>query len=120
MLDSLNAVRAYCVPSVVSHSLRLYGLWPTRLLCPWGCPGKNTGVSYHSLLQEIFLTQGLNMHFLSPPLTGEFFTTSATWETLSVSSVVPLCPTLCNPIYCSTPGLPVLHQLLEFTQTHVH
>ena len=31
-----------------------------------------------------------------------------------------LCPTLCNPMDCSTPGLPVLHHLLEFAQTHVH
>ena len=30
------------------------------------------------------------------------------------------CLTLCDPIVCSTPGLPVHHQLLEFTQTHVH
>ena len=38
----------------------------------------------------------------------------------SVSSVSQSCPTLCNPMDCSTPGLPVHHQLLEFTQTHVH
>ena len=36
------------------------------------------------------------------------------------SSVVQSCPTLCDPMNCSTPGLPVHHQLLEFTQTHVH
>ena len=36
------------------------------------------------------------------------------------SSVAQLCPTLCNPMNCSTPGLPVHHGLLEFTQTHVH
>ena len=36
------------------------------------------------------------------------------------SSVAQSCPTLCNPMNCSTPGLPVHHQLLEFTQTHVH
>ena len=30
------------------------------------------------------------------------------------------CPTLCEPMNCSTPGLPVHHQLPEFTQTHVH
>ena len=36
------------------------------------------------------------------------------------SSVAQLCPTLCNPTDCSTPGLPVHHQSLEFTQTHVH
>ena len=36
------------------------------------------------------------------------------------SSVTQLCPTLCDPMDCSTPGLPVHHQLPEFTQTHVH
>ena len=36
------------------------------------------------------------------------------------SSVSQLCPTLCDPMDCSTPGLPVHHQLPEFTQTHVH
>ena len=36
------------------------------------------------------------------------------------SSVAQSCPTLCNPMNCSTPGFPVHHQLLEFTQTHVH
>ena len=36
------------------------------------------------------------------------------------SSVSQLCLTLCDPMDCSTPGLPVLHQLPEFTQTHVH
>ena len=38
----------------------------------------------------------------------------------TVSSVTQSCLTLCNPMDCSTPGLPVLHQFLEFTQTHVH
>jgi len=36
------------------------------------------------------------------------------------SSVVRSCPTLCDPMNRSTPGLPVHHQLPEFTQTHVH
>ena len=36
------------------------------------------------------------------------------------SSVAQSCPTLCNPMNHSTPGLPVHHQLPEFTQTHVH
>ena len=35
-------------------------------------------------------------------------------------SVTKLCPTLFDPIDCSTPGFPVLHYLLEFAQTHVH
>ena len=36
------------------------------------------------------------------------------------SSVTQSCPTLCDSMNCSTPGLPVNHQLPEFTQTHVH
>ena len=36
------------------------------------------------------------------------------------SSVTQSCPTLCDPMNCSMPGLPVHHQLPEFTQTHVH
>ena len=36
------------------------------------------------------------------------------------SSVAQLCPTLCDPMNYSTPGLPVHHQLPEFIQTHVH
>ena len=36
------------------------------------------------------------------------------------SSVAQLCPTLCDPMNCSAPGLLVHHQLPEFTQTHIH
>ena len=39
---------------------------------------------------------------------------------MSVSSAAQLCPTLCNPINCSTPCLPIHHQLPEFTQTHIY
>ena len=39
---------------------------------------------------------------------------------LQFSLVTQSCLTLCNPMACSTPGLPVHHQLPEFTQTHVH
>ena len=44
------------------------------------------------------------------------------WFLLSVqfSSVTQSCPTLCDPMDCSTPGFPVHHQLLELAQTHVH
>ena len=41
-------------------------------------------------------------------------------DSVHFSSVTQSCPTLCNPIDCSMPGLPVHHQLPEFTQTHVH
>ena len=41
-------------------------------------------------------------------------------NSVQFSSVIQLCPTLWDPMDCSTPGLPVHHQILEFTQTHVH
>ena len=41
-------------------------------------------------------------------------------SSVQFSSVAQSCPTLCDPMNRSTPGLPVHHQLLEFTQTHVH
>ena len=46
--------------SVMSDSLQLHGREPTRLLCPWDFPGKNTGLGCHFLLQGIFPIQGLN------------------------------------------------------------
>ena len=54
---------------------------------------------------------------------SQFFTIWRIREALSFSqfsSVTQSCPTLCNPMDCSTPCLPVHHQLPEFTQTHVH
>ena len=41
-------------------------------------------------------------------------------ESVQFSSVAQSCPTLCDPMDCSTPGFPVHHQLPELTQTHVH
>ena len=41
-------------------------------------------------------------------------------HSVQFSSVAQSCPTLCDPMNCSTQGLPVHHQLPEFTQTHVH
>ena len=42
------------------------------------------------------------------------------WAWVQFISVSQLCPTLCDPMNRSTPGLPVHHQLPEFTQIHVH
>ena len=41
-------------------------------------------------------------------------------QKVQFSSVAQSCPTLCDPMDCSMPGLPVHHQLLEFAQIHVH
>ena len=49
----------------------------------------------------------------------QFFVLNCVY-TIQFSSVAQSCLTLCNPMNCSTPGLPVHHQLPEFTETHVH
>ena len=59
-------------------------------------------------------------------LAGRFFTLWATREgmypthSVQFTSVAQSCLTFCHPMECSTPGLPVQHQLPEFTQTHVY
>ena len=50
----LSRVRLFCDPLDC----------PARLLCPWGFPGRNTGMGCHFLLQGIFLSQGLNLSLL--------------------------------------------------------
>ena len=83
----------------MSDSVRPYGLYPARLLCPWDSPGKRTGVGCHALLQGIFPTQGLNPLFfflestslMSPALAGRFFTTGATWEAQKMSLIYVSC-----------------------------
>ena len=64
----------------MSNSLWPHGLHPTRLLCPWDSPGKNTGVGCHALLQGIFPTQEWNPCHKSAALAGGFFTTNTSWE----------------------------------------
>ena len=87
--------------SAVSNSLWQHGLQPTRLLCSWNSPDKNTGVGCHSLLQGIFPTQGWN---LASCVAGRSFTYSflseppCWWSVnrsclLSPVSVQDFCPT---------------------------
>ena len=81
--------------SIMSDPQRSHGLQPFRLLHPWDFPGKSTGLGCHCLL----LTYS---------------------KVFSVSSVTQSCPTFCDLMNHSMPGLPVHHQLPEFTLTHVH
>ena len=116
---------------------------------PPGKP-KQTGVGSLFLLQRIFLTQESNWgllhcrwilyqlsyrgspHYYSVGLNanGQLWrlqylmypdsSSLAYLCALDFSSVTQSSPTLCDPIDCSTPCLPIHNQLLEFTQTHVH
>ena len=67
-----------CIASVVSNSVRPHRQQPTRLPHPWESPGKNTGVGCHFLLQCMKMK--------------------------SESEVIQLCPTLSDPMDCSSPG----------------
>ena len=58
--------------------------------------------------------------FLVLPLLPSGLRSIKSEDSLQFSSVTQLHPPLCDPMNCSTPGLPVHHQLPEFTQTHVH
>ena len=70
--------------SVMSHSFATpWTVWPMRLLCPWDFPGENSGVGCHFLLQEIFLTQRLN---LRPQHYRQILYHWATREALSTST----------------------------------
>ena len=126
----------------MSDSVQPHRQQPTRLPYPWDSPGNNTGVGCHFLLQcmkvksqsevaQSCLTPSdpMDCSLPAPPSMG--FSRQEYWSGVplpspmlgasdQIRSVAQLCPTLRDPMNRSTPGLPVHHQLLEFTQTHVH
>ena len=81
--------------------------------CPWAltCLSSEQDVGLNVLAQ--LLSSGLEDVCKAQGHSILFFK-------IQCSSVAQSCLTLCNPMDCSTPGLPVHHQLPEFTQTHVH
>ena len=86
------------VISVMSSSLRPYGLWPTRVLCLWDSPGKNTGVGCHAL-QGSSRPRIETGSLSSPILTSRFFATSAMCEEPKRKCILIAAATL-YIIYC--------------------
>ena len=72
--------------------------------------------NYFACICLVLLPSGCFFFFLS----HLSFSLRFLYANYQFSSVAQSCPTLCNPMNRSTPGLPVHHQLPEFTQTHVH
>ena len=70
-----------------------------RVKCRLGCKLKNDGI--------------ISVHLQGKPF-------NITVRSDQIRSVAQSCPTLCDPMNCSTPGLPVHHQLSDFTENHVH
>ena len=119
---------------VLSDSSQSHRLQPTRLLCPWDFPDKNTGVGCHFLLQGNFPIQGSNpchqyllywqtdslpmCHLGSPMLSTSLFKYIISFILTTLFSSVQLLSRvrLCNPMDCNMPGFFVHHQFLELTQ----
>ena len=78
---SMHAQASCSVAKSCPTRLQLQGLQPTRLLCPWDSPGKNTRVGCPVLLQGIFLTQRWNPCLL--PWQADSLA-QATWEAHSL------------------------------------
>ena len=66
------------------------------------------------------LTFESSLHILDTSNLSDMCLASISSQSVQFSSVAQSCPILCDPMNLSTPGLPVHHQLPEFTQTHVH
>ena len=80
---------------MVSDSLQPHGLQPTRFLCPWNFPGKNTRVGCHFLLQGIFLSQGLNSYLLCLCIGRRILYHYTTRETPPPPTFVCVCVCVC-------------------------
>ena len=112
-MKSLSRVRLFATPWTVAYQVPQSMGFP-RQECWSGLPFPSPGDLPDPRIKP------------EPPrIAGRCLTISASREApllLSVqfSSVAQSCPTLCDPMNHSTPGLPVHHQLPEFTQTHVH
>ena len=92
----------------------------TRLLCPSSTgetlvPPKEATEKYHRTTFLINIDANTSKQILANKI--EQYVKGYHYQ---FSSVAQSCSNLCDPMNCSTPGLPVQHQLPEFTQTHVH
>ena len=96
------------------HNLKISILWHSgffviQLSNPYTTTGKTMALTRWTFVGKVM---SLLFNILSRFVIGEYCAVQC--------SVAQSCLTLCDPMNRSTPGLPVHHQLLEFTQTHVH
>ena len=112
MLRRFSCVQLFATPWTVAHQDPLFvGILQAGMLGWFAMPSSKgpswpRDLTHVSCIADGFFTWA----------TGE----ARIRESVQFSSVAQSCPTLCNPMDCSTPGLPVHHQLSEFTQTRVH
>ena len=95
----LSRVRLLATPWTTAH----------QALRPWDFPGRSTGVKKN---RYVCIYNWITLLWTWANTTGLI--------TYQIRSVSQSCPTLCDPMNRSTPGLPVHHQPPEFTETHIH
>ena len=114
----------------MSHSVQPHRRPPTRLLCPWDSPGKNTGVGCHFLLQGMKVKsesevaqscptlsdpmdcslQGSSVHGIFQARVLEWVAIAfslSSYAAAAAAKSLQSCPTLCDPIDGSPPGSPI-------------
>ena len=111
--------------SVLPHSTSFQGLAEDSSICVW-----SWSCVQDPCIHTACLLLKLGRSWVPLPLPGRgallwawihnLSATKTTFTMVCCYSVTKPCPTLCDPIDCSTPGFPVLHYLLEFAQIHVH
>ena len=103
MLSHFSCVLFYVTLGTIAHQASVHGILQARIL-EW--------ISMPSSRESFWPRDWTHVSWVS--CIGRWVLS------VQFSSVAQSCPTLCDPMNCSTPGLPVHHQLPEFTQTHVH
>ena len=122
MVKSLSSMQeTWIIPGVRRNPWRREWL-PTPIFLPGEFHGQRSLGGFSSWgCKESDMTEWLTLsHFFAFISQQIINGRSGIWTSVQFSSVAQLCPTLGDPMNQSTPGLPVHHQLLEFTHTRVH
>ena len=90
-LHSLMLATRVCRLSHFSHNQPFAAPWsvPSRLLCPWDSPGKDTEVCSHASSRGPSQPRDQPLSLMSPELAGRFFPTSSTWEAPQGAHIKP-------------------------------
>ena len=120
-VKNLTAMQETRVRSLGQEDPLEKGMASHSSILAWRIPWTEEPVGLQSLgLLRVGHNWVTNTHMIRFILKKHIVMTLIWFSSVQFSSVAQSCPTLCDPMNHSTPGLPVYHQLPEFTQTHVH
>ena len=98
----------------------MVGVWVfySDIIC-WVYVGKRESVCVCVCVLVLRTLKRKSLNILAQSIVKEMRRNTGV-QSVQFSLFAQSCPTLCDPVDCSTPGFPVHHQLPELTQTHVH